>query len=83
MKRVQYFFALFLLLPSQIVTASSGLLFNVTATGGAPTPLQFSLCLNGKGPLSCQTYNVNYLNLSITTTIPNHISRYKDQYARL
>ena len=72
MKKVQYFLALFLLLLSQIVIASSGLLFNVTATGGAPTPLQISLCLNGKGPLSCQIYNVNYLNVSITTTIPNH-----------
>lgn len=73
MKRLQHFFALFILSTSQISLAQSGPLFHVTATGGAPTPLQFSLCLNGMGPLSCQTYNANQLNLSITTTIPNHI----------
>ena len=34
------------------------------------------LCLNGKGPLSCQNYNVDALNLKITSTIPNHTYNY-------
>ncbi len=51
--------------------ARNGLLFNVAATG-EPANVHITLCLNGKGPLSCQNYNVSALNLSITTTIPNH-----------
>ncbi len=51
---------------------SSGLFFNVSATG-TPTNLGISLCLNGSGPLSCQNYTVSALNLNITTTIPNHV----------
>ncbi len=72
MKRLQRFFSLFILLASHVAFAHSGALFNVTATGGAPGVLEFTLCLNGKGPLSCQHYEVNNLNLNITTTIPNH-----------
>lgn len=45
--------------------------FNITASGGAD-PVEIILCLNGKGPLTCQHYKVNNLNLSITTTTPNH-----------
>jgi hypothetical protein len=61
-----------LLLMTQAKWAYSGLLFDITATGGAPEAISLSLCLNGKGPLSCQNYSVNNLNLSILSTIPNH-----------
>ena len=61
--------ALFL---SQVsILNASGLLFNVTANG-APSSVSFSLCLNGNGPLSCQNYTASALNLSISTTTPNH-----------
>lgn len=51
--------------------ASSGTLFNVIATG-VPAQVNITLCLNGQGPLSCQSYDVSALDLSITTTIANH-----------
>lgn len=49
----------------------AGAFFNVSATGPA-APISMILCLNGNGPLSCQTYTTSAINLSITTTIPNH-----------
>lgn len=49
-----------------------GLLFNVSATG-TPANVSITLCLNGKGALSCQTYNVSALTLSISTVAPNHV----------
>jgi hypothetical protein len=52
-------------------TIFAGALFNVTASG-QPAQVSVTVCLNGKGPISCQTYNVAALNLSITTTIPGH-----------
>lgn len=68
-----YFLSLFsLLLMTQTKLAYSGSLFNITTTGGAPEAISINLCLNGKGPLSCQNYSINNLNLSILTTIPNH-----------
>lgn len=72
MKRFHYFFILFVLLISHAKLAHSKLFFNISATGGAPKTLQLALCLNGKGPASCNNYSVNNLNLSITTTIPHH-----------
>lgn len=60
------------LLINQIAVAGSGLLFNVVATG-IPANLSITLCLNGKGPLSCQNYTVSARNLSIKTTLPNHV----------
>ncbi len=59
-----------LLIIGQNVFSGSGLLFNVSATG-TPSNMNITLCLNGKGPLSCQNYNVSALTLSILTTIPN------------
>ncbi len=47
-------------------------LFNVSATG-VPDNINITLCLNGKGPVSCQTFNVRALDLKIKTTIPNHV----------
>lgn len=52
--------------------AGSGLFFNVAATG-TPAHLPIQLALNGKGPLSCQNYAIDALNLVINTTIPNHV----------
>ncbi|MDR3476412.1 MAG: hypothetical protein P4M14_00090 [Gammaproteobacteria bacterium] len=49
----------------------AGALFNVAATGPS-AQISMTLCLNGKGPLSCQTYTASAVNFSITTTIPNH-----------
>lgn len=71
MRYVRYFFMLGMLLSSQSLFAGNGLLFNVTASGGAPQSLQVTLCLNGRGPLSCQNYTLNNLNLAITT-VANH-----------
>ncbi|OGT46410.1 MAG: hypothetical protein A3E83_06425 [Gammaproteobacteria bacterium RIFCSPHIGHO2_12_FULL_41_20] len=58
------------LLMSQAAIAASGLLFNIIAAG-TPANISIILCLNGKGPLSCQNHTVSSLNLNISTTIPN------------
>ena len=50
--------------------AKNGLLFNISSSG-TPANLSISLCLNGKGALSCQHYNVSALSLNISTTTPN------------
>ncbi|WP_419421242.1 hypothetical protein ACNVED_15345 (plasmid) [Legionella sp. D16C41] len=71
MKRFRYFFTSFILLVTQAKVAYSGLFFNISATGGAPGALPITLCLNGQGPVSCQNYIINNLNLNIKTTIPN------------
>lgn len=63
--------SLFLML-SQTAFASPAPLFRVTASG-APANFSIKLCLNAKGPLSCQNFTVSALNLIITTTIPNHV----------
>lgn len=60
-----------LLLTSQI--ALSAAFFKVSSTGMSPETISITLCLNGKGPLTCQNYNVSSLNLSITTTVPNRV----------
>jgi hypothetical protein len=41
------------------------------ANGESSGNINMTLCLNGNGPLSCQNYTVNSLNLNIKTTIPN------------
>lgn len=55
----------------QFANAGTGLLFNVQSSG-IPGNASITLCLNGIGQLSCQHYTVSSLQLSITTTIPNH-----------
>ena len=60
-----------LLAPCQLMFAQSSLLFNVSSSG-TPDSVSITLCLNGKGPLSCQQFTVTALTLSILTTIPNH-----------
>ncbi len=59
------------LMNSQTIRAAPGLLFNISATG-AHTNQNITLCLNGKGALSCQNYTISALTLDITTAIPNH-----------
>ena len=65
----------FLLLISFCITgncyAGTGLFFDILATE-TTNPLNIKLALDGRGPLSCQNYTVNGLNLIINTTIPNH-----------
>lgn len=51
-------------------TSFAGNFFSVTSTGTA-RPIAIILCLNGKGPISCQNYTVPALNLTISTTIPH------------
>ncbi len=57
---------------SLVKSANSAQLFQITETGGSPGVLSITLCLNGKGPLSCQYYSIHHFNLSILSTIPNH-----------
>lgn len=60
------------LLLNQTAIASNGLFFNIAATG-SPTNLNATLCLNGNGVISCQNYAISAANLSIKTTLPNHV----------
>ena len=62
--------ALFLFCQSAAAITNSSL-FDITATGN-PITTNITLCLNGRGPASCQNYNVMGLDLSITTTILHH-----------
>ncbi len=61
-----------LLVMSQNVFAGSGLLFKVSATG-TPANVSITLCLNGKGPVSCQNYTVSASSLTISPVISNHV----------
>jgi len=63
---------LLLTLGQSAIAGTNGLLFNVSATG-ASANVSIMLCLNGKGPVSCQNYNVSALTLSISTTVLNHV----------
>lgn len=64
---------LVLLFVYQLAFAVSGALFNVSASGNQTTdPINIILCLNGKGPLSCQNFTVSNPTLTISTTIPDH-----------
>ena len=63
--------AIWLLIFCHSVFSGNGALFTVSATGSAAN-INVSLCLNGKGSLSCQNYNVSALILNVLTTIPNH-----------
>ncbi len=60
-----------LLLLQMQAYALTGNFFNVSATG-TPAIVNITLCLNAKGPLSCQSYNITALSLSISTVVANH-----------
>ncbi len=71
-KRMVATWALATLLLMGNAFAGSGELFNVSATG-TPANVNITLCLNGKGALSCQNYTVSALTLTISASIPNHV----------
>jgi len=70
MQRVLAFFIMMFFIPQTSI--ASGLLFSVAADG-LPVSLNFTLCLNGQGPLSCQVYTASASTLTITPTVPNHV----------
>ena len=49
----------------------NGRLFNIESSG-TPAQAQVTLCLNGKGPLTCEMLPVSGLELNINSTVPNH-----------
>jgi YVTN family beta-propeller protein len=49
-----------------VFAAGAAQFFNVSSTG-TPGNVNIILCLNGKGPLTCQHYNVSALTLNINT----------------
>jgi choline dehydrogenase-like flavoprotein len=59
----------------QVLWANPGTFFTITNTG-PPAEANITLCLNAKGPASCQTYDVSADNLSILTRIPRHTYPY-------
>lgn len=70
MKSLRKFACLCLMMAWSCLFANTGLLFNVTESGFS-ADIDFTLCLNGLGPVSCQNYTASALDLTITTTIPN------------
>lgn len=72
-KSVIIIYFLVLLFVYQLSFAANSALFKISASGNQTTdPIHIILCLNGKGPLSCQHYTVYQPRLTISTTIPNH-----------
>jgi len=55
--------------------AAGGLFFDVQS-GGDPANIEISLCLNGKGPVSCQKYTLSGLNVAIKANVPTHPQPY-------
>ncbi|KTD70803.1 hypothetical protein [Legionella tucsonensis] len=62
---------IFLGLIYQNLWAGTGSLFSIMGSG-TPAEVNITLCLNAKGPVSCQNYHVSAVNLSILTKTPNH-----------
>ncbi len=72
MKRILSRISFILLMTiNQAGWSETGDLFTVTGTGTLTT-LDITLCLNGRGPLSCQDYTVTRQTLHINTVTPNH-----------
>ena len=70
-KSITIVHGLVLLFVYQLAFAVTGALFRVSASGNQTTdPINISLCLNGKGPLSCQSHTISQPRLTIRTTIP-------------
>ncbi|MCA0404088.1 MAG: hypothetical protein LCH30_09880, partial [Proteobacteria bacterium] len=59
-------FAVGLQLLATLSFAEPGRLFNISETG-SPSAVDIILCLNAKGPISCQQYRVNARDLQIIT----------------
>jgi DNA-binding CsgD family transcriptional regulator len=76
MKNNKFFFTLIGLIFQMMmgtVYAESGNFFSIYEDCQAITPYQVKLCLDGKGPLSCQSYMLHTSRLLIKTTIPQHV----------
>lgn len=67
-KIIAWFFSFILLGASQMVFAQTGDLFSVTSSGTLGA-VQVRLCLNGRGPTSCENHDVTNHTLSVLTTI--------------
>ena len=70
MKQILNLIGLLMVL-SQAGWCDTGNSFKITGSGTATT-LDIVLCLNGKGPLSCQNYTVTRRTLSILSIRPSH-----------
>lgn len=76
MKNNKYFLILISLIIQSLVAsvyANPGNFFSVFEDCQVITPYEVSLCLNGKGALSCQKYIFTKSRLLIKTTIPQHV----------
>ena len=62
--------SIFMLL-SSLALAKPGSLFNVVQSG-ANTSVDVTLCLNGKGPLSCQIYHITKQDLQVTAVAKHY-----------
>lgn len=60
-----------LMLLSSLALAKPGSLFNVVQSG-ANTSTDITLCLNGKGPLSCQNFHITKQDLQITAVTKHY-----------
>lgn len=69
--RLNKLFMSFLMLLSSLAMANPGGLFNIIQSG-ANTSMDVTLCLNGKGPLSCQNYHITKQNLHITAVAKHY-----------
>jgi 6-phosphogluconolactonase (cycloisomerase 2 family) len=67
---VKFLLTLVLVLPN-LSQAKDATFFNVTSSG-PPGNVNITLCLNAAGPMSCETFDVTGLTLSIITTT-NHV----------
>lgn len=70
-KYIAWMLCAVLLSLSQLVWAQSGDLFSISSSGTVGS-VQVRVCLNGKGPTSCENHTVSNFTLSINTTIANH-----------
>ena len=69
--RFNKLFMSILMLLSSLALAKPGSLFNVIQSG-ANTSIDVTLCLNGKGPLSCENYHITKQDLQITTVAKHY-----------
>jgi hypothetical protein len=71
MKRILITLCAFIALFMSSLSFAGGSFFNITTTGNTGLT-DIILCLDGRGPTSCQNYTVGSLTLNITTAFPNH-----------
>lgn len=71
MKQITFVWTLVALLFGPLTHAKSGHLFQIAETGN-PALVDVILCLNGKGPVSCQNYHVTAQELKISPTAQHY-----------